>query len=273
MNTSKIITIATMKGGTGKTTLVFNLACMLASQYKVLAIDLDQQCNLSSNFGYDIFDESQPSVADMFEDLKTDPLDVVLLRPIEAIANLDLVPSTMYLQGTELTLANAIARETIFLKYMENHQDFFNHYDYIIFDTAPNFGICTQNSLFASDHILLVTDPDCNSARGADLFLYYWNKCRMYTDQPDKVSGLIINNVERTRITAQTIEYITSHPVLSKLVMNTTIPHTTRFKECGLQNLPIHMLETKTGQEEKSRQKAEKAMLELITELKERGVI
>ena len=42
---AKIITVATMKGGAGKTTVCFNMAGILAEKYKVLAVDLDQ-CKL-----------------------------------------------------------------------------------------------------------------------------------------------------------------------------------------------------------------------------------
>ena len=34
----KIITIGTMKGGTGKTTLTFNIGCLLAEEKKVLLL-------------------------------------------------------------------------------------------------------------------------------------------------------------------------------------------------------------------------------------------
>jgi cellulose biosynthesis protein BcsQ len=46
--TVEIITVFNNKGGVGKTTLTFHLAHALAELgHKVLAIDLDPQCNLS----------------------------------------------------------------------------------------------------------------------------------------------------------------------------------------------------------------------------------
>ena len=45
----KIITFAAIKGGVGKTTLTFNYGEWLAKKgHKVLLIDLDHQCNLTS---------------------------------------------------------------------------------------------------------------------------------------------------------------------------------------------------------------------------------
>ena len=45
----KIITMATLKGGTGKTLNTFNIAGILAENSKVLLIDIDPQCDLTSN--------------------------------------------------------------------------------------------------------------------------------------------------------------------------------------------------------------------------------
>ena len=98
---AKIITVATMKGGAGKTTVCFNMAGILAEKYKVLAVDLDQQCNLSANCGFDIFDKDAASVADLFDDSNVDPQSIVMLNPIPELQNLDVIPSTMYLNGTE----------------------------------------------------------------------------------------------------------------------------------------------------------------------------
>ena len=49
----KIITMATLKGGTGKTLNTFNIAGILAENSKVLLIDIDPQCDLTSNCGID----------------------------------------------------------------------------------------------------------------------------------------------------------------------------------------------------------------------------
>jgi len=47
-----IFTLTNAKGGCGKTTVVLNLAvCFAKAGYQTLAIDLDQQGNLSSGFG------------------------------------------------------------------------------------------------------------------------------------------------------------------------------------------------------------------------------
>ena len=262
-----------MKGGTGKTTICYNMAGILAEQNNVLAIDLDQQCNLSANFGFDIFDKHAPSVADLFDDPSTDPMAITMFHPVPELEKLDVIPSTMFLNGTELRLVSVYMREQLLKAYIEKNAEFFNYYDYILFDTPPNIGICTQNALHISDHIILVTDPDCNSARGTDVFLELWNEAISMTGGDNHIDALVLNNMERTKMSNMTTEYIDGHEVFSHIKLNTIIPHSTRFKECAEQNKPISLLSTKAKRDEISRAKAEQAIRNMIKELKERGIL
>lgn len=49
----KVISFGTLKGGTGKTTVAFNVGGILAEEHKVLFIDMDPQSNLTDNVGID----------------------------------------------------------------------------------------------------------------------------------------------------------------------------------------------------------------------------
>jgi len=50
-----VFTITNAKGGCGKTTVALNLAiCFARAGYRTLAIDLDQQGNLSAGLGVDL---------------------------------------------------------------------------------------------------------------------------------------------------------------------------------------------------------------------------
>ena len=267
-----VISFAQMKGGTGKTTVSFNVACLLAETSKVLVVDFDPQCNMSSNFRFDIFDIEARSSADLFDNIETDPLDLIIPQPFEQLENLDIIPSTMYLYGTELLLSTRAYREQAMKTYMAKNKEVFSYYDYIIFDTSPSMGLINQNAFVVSDHIVLVLDPDCNSARGANVFLNLWDEARQYSSLPDHVDALIINNVERNNISAKTLEYIAQDERLSSIKLNTSIPHTVRFKECADQNIPITYLRVKK-KDELSKKRAVNSIRELVDEMKERGVL
>lgn len=268
-----IIAIASKKGGTGKTTICYNMAGILAETKKVLLIDMDQQCNLSSNVGFDIFNPNSSSVADIFDNSSIDPTQITMFHPIPELPNLDVIPSTMFLEGTEINLASVSMREMLLFSYMQKNTDFFNYYDYIMFDTPPSMGICTQNAFFVADHIIIITDPNCNSARCADVFLTMWGNFIKMARIENRVDALILNNMERTNISSMTDDYINNHEVFSKIRLKHMIPHTTRFKECDEQNKTIQFLKCRTKQMEQSREKAEIAIRDMIHELEERGIL
>lgn len=271
-----IISFANMKGGTGKTACAFNIACGLARLYKVLIIDFDPQCNISSNLNFNIFEDDPATytVSDIFEDFDTDPLDIFIPGPIEELPNLDYFPSNFYINGTEQMVYTRSYREQIVTKYIQKNINFFNHYDYIIFDTGPNMGIINQNAFFASDHIILVSDPSVHSAGGAQVFLKLWADANAFTGEgTKKVDALIVNNDERINISKELDKFLESHDKLSQIKLASKIVHTTRFKECDAQNKPIYFLKTSTKQQEESKQRAINCIDSVIQELFERGIL
>lgn len=233
----KIITIATLKGGTGKTTVAYNTSFYLTTtkKKKVLMIDLDPQCNLSSNCHLDIFSNDFPSIGDLLENANKkdiEPIKYIVLGPNPNAPNLDIIPSTMFLHGTETKLTQLPAREQIIKNYILDNLHFFEYYDYIVFDTGPNFGIINQNAFVVSDHIVMCCDPDVNSANGCNVFTTIWNELRAYMKLESKIDAFVINNVERTNISREFMDYIKNHEIFSEIVLDTYIPHTTLFKEC-----------------------------------------
>ncbi len=270
----KMISFAAMKGGTGKTTCCWNIGAYLAKNSKVLIMDDDPQGNCSSNLRFDVINMKPDAhtVADIYENISSNPMDVLQPAPIEELPNLDLFPSNMLLHGTEQMLATRAMREQVLMRYIKKNNAFFSYYDYILIDTAPNFGIINQNAFFASDSIILVSEPDVNSINGVHEFLELWESARQYADMEDNVNALIINNVERTKMTNKMFEYIESQPDIKKILIDSHIIHTTRFKECAEQNYPITLLKTKSHQEERSRQRAEKCIADVVKELKKKGV-
>ena len=119
MNT-QIIAIANQKGGVGKTTTCANLGIGLAQAgKKVLLIDGDPQGSLTISLGHPQPDKLPFTLSDaMGRILMDEPL-----KPGEGILHhpegVDLMPADIQLSGMEVSLVNAMSRETILRQYLD----------------------------------------------------------------------------------------------------------------------------------------------------------
>ena len=202
----KVIAIGTLKGGTGKTTITFNLAGALAEKYKVLLLDIDPQCNLSNNAGVDITQQNTYSSRDIFETPGVKAEDLVVKQPIEGLPNID----------------------------------FFNQYDYVMIDTNPSMGIVNQNAFLAADSVVLVTDVDDNSRIGLQLFMYLWEEIRHDLRKENNIKALIINKADmRTTLTQDIIDYCQDDEDLSQILVPQIIRSKVAFARAALQRVPV----------------------------------
>lgn len=270
----KKIAVAAMKGGTGKTTVSYNIACMLAKNgYKILCIDCDPQCNLSANFNLDAYDEDDLTICEIFDAPDTDPYDLIVNAPIPELPTLDVLPSNMLLEGTAQQLSLKPMREQFMDNYINKNAGCFGYYDYILFDTNPSMNIINQNAFFACDTIIMVSDPGTNSSIGANIFLRLWDNIRQYSGGERKLDALIVNNLERTNASMDFLEYIENTEPFSKIVLYQKIPHLTCFKDSiDRFKRPVFLYQ---GKEKYSKavKTASLAIEEVVNELFEGGVL
>jgi len=148
-----VISIASQKGGTGKTSTTISLAAGLAHRgKKVLLIDIDSQAN-----------SSKVLLPNYVALRKEDTLYVTILEkkalPIRStsISNLDIVPAHILLSHTDVELTTAIDHREERLK---NKLDSVKgKYDYILIDCPPALSWLTINAFTASDQVLVNTRP------------------------------------------------------------------------------------------------------------------
>lgn len=178
----KIITFFNNKGGVGKTTTVYHIAWMLKELgYKVLAIDLDPQCNLSS-----IFLSAERMEDIVLEEQKVTILDAIISVSegdpyipvhIENIAeNLSLLIGNLSLSAFEDTLSDAWTKclggqvigfkiTSVFKTLIEDAAQRCDA-DYVLIDVGPNLGAINRAVLISSEFVVLPVAADLFSLQG-----------------------------------------------------------------------------------------------------------
>lgn len=262
----KKVSFATLKGGTGKTMSLFSVAGVLAEKKNVLMVDCDPQCNLTANSGIDSADTSLPSLKDVFEDDSVTPEQVIVKSPIKEAPKLDIIPSSMYLFETELTLASRTGRELVLKNWFGQNEEYFSRYDYILFDTNPSMGAINVNAFVLADSIVLVTDVGFNSITGVEMFIYLWGKNRKGLALDDNVKALIVNNSDkRLNLAGELVEYISTQEALEGLLVLPAIPSRAAIKETEFSTKPITLAKPTSD--------AADTVRELVKNLKKKGAL
>ncbi|MDP4145768.1 MAG: ParA family protein [Bacillota bacterium] len=258
---SKIITFATLKGGTGKSTTAFSTAGILAERgYKVLVIDVDPQANITSNFSIDETIEGYKGIREVFDNERTPVVEVVTKSPIPELPTLDVIGATIGLTATEMKIISLGGREFILKRYFKSNKEFFDQYDFIIFDTNPSLSIINQNTYVISDGIVLVSDIGMNALKGLEMFTALWEDISQRLVIDDNLKGVIVNKFDkRNSIAREFVQYCEEDKELQKLVFKNYVPLSLRFTECELSRKPINLIDKES--------KAYKAVNGFIDEL------
>ena len=207
---SRVVAIANDKGGVGKTSLTANLAALYAAAgYKVLAVDLNRQANLSDDLGY----RDNPDVDDQGIGLLNAIQHGRPLRPVPVPnrPGLDVIPGGTALTDLTAIVLGQIGREgtKAYLRLARALATVAEGYDLILIDTPPENTTLVDLALRAARWLIMPTKTDKGGLVGMKLLADRFVAAR--EQNPDlELLGVVLFGTTRGRRDAEGNQALTA---------------------------------------------------------------
>jgi chromosome partitioning protein len=225
----KVIAVANMKGGVGKTVTVICLAEALAAEgKKVLVVDLDAQANASFLLaGETILLQQIDNSATITDYLLTNigrpgrkPLSNFVRSSVSNVSslNISLVPSSVELRFIERSIIYELTEKNYSMSAIEGQTvkmlqgdlpELRNTYDFIIFDCAPGISAFTEVAIRLADVVVVPTIPDRLSTLGLAAFCNsiwrYKSNEKSLLPRPKGLPFVLITRRQPTKIHTATV--------------------------------------------------------------------
>ena len=197
------IQVRSNKGGVAKTTSAVNIGHCLANKgYKVLIVDADGQANITDYLlGGVEFIGKRPGINKLLETgSKLNPEDVVVESRID---NLFVLPNEKIdANGSTYSLTSIIGDHPVFQNIIKNllKNEFFNDFDYTIFDCGPANESDAVSIQVGCDYLLIPSTPVHDGLTGLKSALDFLEEINSYMDPCDKTEflGVIACSINNT---------------------------------------------------------------------------
>jgi chromosome partitioning protein len=228
-NTTKVVTVANNKGGTGKSQVTAQTAGGLARQGKrVLVIDMDPQANLTRRLGVT---QDATELVTVSEIIRADAAgagrDYVVQcgwvdesgKPTAEAELIDVMAARFDLINREHE-AGVVGAFRRLKKALEGWID---EYDFVLIDTRPDLGHLVQMAFAASDYVVIPTDPSYDGVEAAIRVRDFVAQHAADLANPElQVGGVLVTR--RQRSTEQDFQIQGIHDQFGDLVWNLAGP-------------------------------------------------
>lgn len=176
----RIIAIANRKGGVGKSTTAAALVSGLTLKgYRVLAVDLDAQRNLTSTMSARVDSKTALGVLTG---------DITAKEAIRKTESGDIIPASKSLSGADAILTET-GKEYRLKEALEPVKGL---YDYCIIDSPPALGILTVNALTAANSVIIPAQADIYSLEGIEDLQETIQPVRKYCNPTLEIQGILL---------------------------------------------------------------------------------
>ena len=232
---AEIITIASQKGGVGKTTTAVNLSTSLAIlEKKTLLIDMDPQGSVAASFQI----QENRILQGMFQVFSEKiPLSDVLLDI--GLEDLHVVPTHVVTEDDEIEFFRYAMNFNTLKQIMAPYRKI---YDYIIIDCPPSLGSLTINALTAADSIVIPVQCEYYSLKALGKFIHAVRGISLKQNPDLRIMGILATMFDKRLKKSQDIMEKLRYS-FKNIVLNTTIPRNSKIAEAPGQGKPIALMD------------------------------
>lgn len=230
----QILTIASQKGGVGKTALALNLGWALArSGLRALVVDVDPQSGLSRSVASQLV--TRKGLHDVVQGDATWQ-QVILPTRVEGFALLPLGRvSPWEASSFEATLVDGGP----FLQLREAVSD---DYDYLVIDTPAGLGDATMGALRAADYVMSPLQAEPGALRSATTLIETLGYLATHEHYAPQFLGFILGMVNRGDHVSSAVVTEAWRTFPEDLLFDTTIPRHGAFLEATSKGVPVGAL-------------------------------
>lgn len=225
-NMATVISIASKKGGTGKSTTALALASILGlKEKKVLLLDFDPQSNVTYSSG---IDKPTKTITDVLNG------ECLVDEAITKCKWYDLLCADKYLSNIEMSdVEPTLLKSTL--------QPVIKNYDLVLIDSPPSLGNLSYNSMVAANFIIVPVEASVFAMQGIIQLNNAIQNIREHHNRGLKILGiLLVKYNERTIISRKIRNSLCNYAkIINTLVFDTSIRQGIAVVEAQYQQEPL----------------------------------